>query len=296
MPAEQAALTDTRFRRALTQMVRRRVPESDAEDIVQSSLAEALAAANAPTETDALRRFVWGIARHKVADFYRRARREKLDVPEMAAPGAPHTEQDLLRWATRELPDVKDAEQTLEWMLREGEGEKLEAIAEAENLPAPRVRQRVSRLRRHLRERWAVELAALAAIGLVVALIVWEMNRKPGKPITQDAPQVEPPQDKKPDDAPRLKDKAPEPPKSLPGTSDVPNDSRLTPAPTPTPTTPPAMPSSSPPSSLRGTTTGTLGTGTPSSGNFGKSKPASPSKPGPSKATPAPFSSDGSSL
>ncbi len=239
MPAEAHALTDPRFRRALTQMVRRRVPESDAEDIVQSSLAEALAAERAPAEMDALRRFVWGIARHKVADFYRRARRERLDVPEMEGPGAPHTEQDLLRWAARELPDGQDAEQTLDWMLREGEGEKLEAIAEAENVPAPRVRQRVSRLRRHLRERWAIEVAALAAIGVVVALVVWEMSRQPGKPITNEPALHEEP-----------KNRAPQLPKSLPGTTDVPN---LAPAPVPSSS---SSPSSTPgPSSILPTPT-----------------------------------------
>src|SRR5262245_24500106 len=125
------ALTDPTFRLALIQMVRRRVPESDAEDIVQSTLAEALCARNAPEEMDGLRRFVWGIARHKVADFYRRARREKLADAEVATAEAPHAEEDLLRWAARELPPTRDACQTLEWMLREGEGEKLEAIAES---------------------------------------------------------------------------------------------------------------------------------------------------------------------
>src|SRR5215470_9487342 len=93
------ALTDPTFRRALVQMVRRRVPEDEAEDIVQSALAEALTAPNAPEETDGLRRFVWGIARHKVADFYRRARRENLAEPDVVAEDAPHAEEDLLRWA-----------------------------------------------------------------------------------------------------------------------------------------------------------------------------------------------------
>jgi RNA polymerase sigma factor (sigma-70 family) len=226
------ALTDPTFRRALMQMVRRRVPESDAEDIVQSALAEALASRSAPPEADALRRFVWGIARHRVADYYRRARREKLDVPELAGADAPHSEEDMLRWAARELPATKDAQRTLEWMLREGEGEKLEAIAQSEDVPAPRVRQRVSRLRRHLKERWAIELAALAAIGVLVALLVWEVLRRPGAPITHEAPTA-------PSAEPRIM-KRPAPPKSLPGDTDVPNDRRLAPPP---PTAPAPAPS-----------------------------------------------------
>jgi DNA-directed RNA polymerase specialized sigma24 family protein len=236
-----AALADPRFRRALTQMVRKRVPEHDAEDIVQSAFAEALAAPGAPHDADALRRFIWGIARHKVADFYRRARREHLDVPELEAPGAPHSEAALLRWATRELPPGKDAEQTLEWMIREGEGEKLEAIAESENLPAPRVRQRVSRLRRHLRERWAVELAALAAIGAMIALIAWEMTRRPDKPITHDVPPPAPSEE-----PPRAKDRTPPP--ILPGVSEVPSAAPLVPSafPSSAPLVPSAFPSAFP--------------------------------------------------
>ena len=275
MPAEAHALTDPRFRRALTQMVRRRVPESEAEDIVQASLAEALASERAPLEMDQLRRFVWGIARHKVADFYRRARRERLDVPEMEGPGAPHTEQDLLRWAARELPAGTDVEQTLDWMLREGEGEKLEAIAEAENLPAPRVRQRVSRLRRHLRERWAIELAALAAIGVVVALVVWEMSRQPGKPITNEGPVLR--------EEPR--EKAPVPPKSLPGSTDVPNDPNnpLAPVPSVTPSAPPPAPvmtgTPAPPSTVAPPFSSSM----PTPPTNGKSKPSA--KPSPSPKT-----------
>ena len=103
--------------------------------------------------------------------------------------GAPHSEEDLLRWAARELPPGKDAEETLEWLLREGAGEKLESIAESARLPAPRVRQRVSRLRKHLRARWAVEIAALTALGVLTALTVWLYRREPPKaPIARDVP------------------------------------------------------------------------------------------------------------
>lgn len=191
MDSGRQSLTDPRFRYALSAMVRRRVPESDVEDIVQSALAEAFASSSAPPDPEALRRWVWGVARHKVADFYRRARRERLDLPELEAEGAPHSENDLLRWAARELPPGRDAEETLEWMLREGAGEKLESIAESAKVPAPRVRQRVSRLRKHLRSRWQMELAALAALGVLVALALYAF-RKPeaGAPITHDVPGV----------------------------------------------------------------------------------------------------------
>ncbi|HEX3850670.1 MAG TPA: hypothetical protein VHW01_06860 [Polyangiaceae bacterium] len=64
------------------------------------------------------------------------------------------------------MPDP-EALHTLEWMLREGDGEKLEQIARDANLPAPRVRQRVSRLRCFLREQWAAELM-LGTLGLAL--------------------------------------------------------------------------------------------------------------------------------
>jgi len=150
-------------------MVRGRVPADEAEDIVQTALTEALTAQALPGEAEDVRKFVWGIVRHKVVDFHRRGRREAphedVDIPE-SAPN--HEDRDLLRWAERELPEGEEAAKTLDWMLREGDGEKLETIASDEKLPAPRVRQRVSRLRRHLKMRWALVAATLTA--LLVAL------------------------------------------------------------------------------------------------------------------------------
>ena len=157
-------------------MVRRRVPERDVEDVVQSTLVEALASQTRPEDPEAVRKWIWGIARNKVADYHRHAKRETLEVPDSVP--APVSDRqaadDLLRWAMRELPKEKDSELTLEWLLREGDGDKLESIADSTKMPAPRVRQRVSRLRKHFRERWAADLAALAALGIVtVLLVVW---------------------------------------------------------------------------------------------------------------------------
>src|SRR5579862_401214 len=70
------------LRAALVAMVRRRVPESDVEDVVQATLTEAIASPNAPTDADLLRRWVFGIAKHKVGDFYRQRVRERLELPD----------------------------------------------------------------------------------------------------------------------------------------------------------------------------------------------------------------------
>lgn len=181
------------LRAALVAMVRKRVPESEVEDIVQSALAEAIESPNAPKESEALRRWIFGVAKHKVVDYHRRAGRETFDMPEVAGSPAPHAEADLLRWAERNIPGGDENQKTLDWMLREGEGEKLEAIAASEKMPAPRVRQRVSRLRRHLKDNWQREVALLAALGVIVtAVVLFVLKRNEPEPITHDPRVVDP--------------------------------------------------------------------------------------------------------
>lgn len=170
-------LANPALRRELEAVVRRRLRGEDADDVVQAALTDVLSAARVPEDGEEFRKFVFAVARNKVYDHFRR-RARGAEVPEMGEEEglesptfeAPLSAQDLLRWAERKLPDA-EAEHTLEWMLREGDGEKLEHIARDVNLPAPRVRQRVSRLRRFLRERWAAELMlGLLGVGLLAPL------------------------------------------------------------------------------------------------------------------------------
>jgi RNA polymerase sigma factor (sigma-70 family) len=189
----KALLSDPKVLSALGAHVRSRIPAADAEDVVQAVLTDALAAETAPDEADALRRWLFGVARNKIADFYRRNRREEptADIGDAPQPPSGRTSgNDLLRWAEKELPPGADAKRTFEWMLREGEGEKLESIAESEQLPAPRVRKRVSRMREHFRARWAAYVAGVAAAGLAALLIVYLLRKKetPEARITPDSP------------------------------------------------------------------------------------------------------------
>lgn len=178
------------LRAALVAMVRKRVPESEVEDIVQQALTEAIESPHAPKETEAFRRWIFGVAKHKVIDYHRRAGRETFDMPEVAGNAAPHVEADMLRWAERNIPDSPENQKTLDWMLREGEGEKLESIAASEKMPAPRVRQRVSRLRRHLKDNWQREVALLAALGVVIGAIVFLFVRGKEDPSIKGDPTV----------------------------------------------------------------------------------------------------------
>ncbi len=180
------------LRAALVAMVRKRVPEAEVEDIVQSALAEAIESPHAPQDSESLRRWIFGVAKNKVVDYHRRAGRESFDMPDVAGAPAPHVEADLLRWAERNIPDGDENQKTLDWMLREGEGEKLESIAASEKLPPPRVRQRVSRLRRHLKENWQREVALLAALGVIVGALVFFLKKDPNDSIVRDVPVGDP--------------------------------------------------------------------------------------------------------
>lgn len=174
------------LRSALIAMVRKRVPESEVEDIVQSTLADAIESPHAPTDSESLRRWIFGVAKNKVVDYHRRAGRETFEVPEVAGKPAHHVEADLLRWAEKHLPPGEENKTTLDWMLREGEGEKLEWIAETEKVPAPRVRQRVSRLRRHLKAHWQKEVALLATLGVLITLVALVLRKKEPEPIANE--------------------------------------------------------------------------------------------------------------
>jgi DNA-directed RNA polymerase specialized sigma24 family protein len=169
------ALGHPALRRYLEGYVRRRVRPSDADDTVQAVLCAALEARRIPEDDEELRRWVTGIARKKIAAIWSRtsrSREESRDTSEAPASATPVEEIALVEWAEREAAAHagETAARTLAWMAREGEGEKLESIAEEEREPATLVRQRVSRMRRWLRARWSVELAA--AIGAVVAIAI----------------------------------------------------------------------------------------------------------------------------
>jgi RNA polymerase sigma factor (sigma-70 family) len=161
-------LADPALREGLLSYARRRLPPAEVEDVVQNTLTEALAAENAPSDPADFQRWLHGIARHKIADSYRRRGRLPLLSPDVdQSPAEPGTSTGELRqWIESELPKTDGAQRTLHWLLREGDGESLDEIARDADLPAPRVRQRVSRLRRHFHARWL----ALGAAGLLLLL------------------------------------------------------------------------------------------------------------------------------
>jgi RNA polymerase sigma factor (sigma-70 family) len=193
-----ARLADPALREALLRYARSRLPPGEVDDLVQNTLIDALAASNAPHDDDDFQRWVHGIARHKIADIYRHRGRLPLLDPDLDAkfsdPG-PAT-GELTQWIEKELPKTDGAEATLHWLLREGDGESLDEIARDAELPAPRVRQRVSRLRRHLHSRWlALGAAGLALLVCAAALLHALREVEPKAPVIarDTAPGAQPP-------------------------------------------------------------------------------------------------------
>lgn len=167
-PAARTVLEGSTLHRELCSMVRRRVPRSEVEDVVQAVLCDALAASNVPASPADVPRWVMGIARHKVADFHRRARREQLSDAADAEPLSDPIEDRFLLHAVLADGDQAATRETLRWVVREFAGEQLNDIAREAALPATVVRQRVSRFRRRMRARWLWAAAAmLGALGLL---------------------------------------------------------------------------------------------------------------------------------
>src|SRR5262245_58614547 len=124
MPSEtlQAndALGDPGLRRALEDFVRRRVPPSEVDDVVQTVLCDALAAPGRPRDPNELKRWLLGVARHKVVDLHRRARREPpAELPDIEVGPPPVEEREMAQWAERQVGSTRDAQKTLAWMARE---------------------------------------------------------------------------------------------------------------------------------------------------------------------------------
>ena len=265
-------VADPTLRREVEAAVRRRVRGDEAEDVVQATLADVLSSASVPEEPEEFRRFVFGVARNKVFDHFRRQKRQSagLDESQMLAPEPPLSARDILRWAEDELPD-SESQSTLEWMLREGDGEKLEHIARDLQLPATRVRKRVSRLRKFLRDRWAAELMLAGVLALVCALgaLYWYtrgrtpndfVKREPVRPVPS-APRAPEPRE-------------PEP--SRPAGEPAPIPNLLTPLPSATP---------APSGFWQGDVKGSNDWGTLGSGNKAKPKAKAKAKP-PTQAAP----------
>jgi DNA-directed RNA polymerase specialized sigma24 family protein len=148
--------------------VRRRGFLEDADDLVQTVLCDALAVQAVPAEAADLPRFVTGIASRKVADERRRrARWKHAELPELGVSMVPEA-TDLLARIDAELSDPEQR-RSLDWLLREHAGDSLLEIAREHALRPETLRQRICRLRRHLRAVHVWPLALLLGLGFAIA-------------------------------------------------------------------------------------------------------------------------------
>jgi len=67
-----ARLAAASLRRDVEAAVRRRIRGDEAEDVVQATLIDVLLATEVPDDPEEFRRFVFGVARNKVFDHFRR--------------------------------------------------------------------------------------------------------------------------------------------------------------------------------------------------------------------------------
>jgi DNA-directed RNA polymerase specialized sigma24 family protein len=163
----------------LRAFVRRRGLSGDVDDVVQTVLCDALAAPAPPVDPGDVARWVTGIAKRKVVDEHRRrARWVTGDVREPAISAEPDA-AELLRRIDAELTAPAERH-ALSCVLREHAGESLLEIARAESLAPEALRQRICRLRRHLKARYAAALVLFLAVGAGTAAGV--LSRGTGLP------------------------------------------------------------------------------------------------------------------
>jgi DNA-directed RNA polymerase specialized sigma24 family protein len=172
--AVRAALADAQVRRRIEGIVRRRVQPGDVNDVVHQVVCDALESDLAPRDPADVPRWLFGITRHKVADHHRASRRratDPLDPGRVPGRAAPLEARSLLREVVADAARDPRTAQTMGWLAREAEGERLDEMAREVSLPPATVRQRVSRLRRWLQKRWLREALLVAAAGAVVVLL-----------------------------------------------------------------------------------------------------------------------------
>ena len=119
----QLRLCNHDLRRSLVLFARKRLPDGDAEDVVQDTLTDALAATQAPEDPLELRKWVFGIARRRVADHVAGMPRGQAVAQDRDATALPSGEVDavdLVRWARSEVEGNPEDLRTLGWIVREG--------------------------------------------------------------------------------------------------------------------------------------------------------------------------------
>jgi len=167
------------LRREVEAAVRTGVRGDEAEDVVQATLADVLSATSVPEEPEEFRRFVFGVARTKYSTISWRQKRHTagLDESETAAP-EPRFRRRHPALGRRRAARLRVAEHARMDAAR-GRRREAEHIARDLQLPATRVRKRVSRLRKFPARSLASRADAGGTLALLCALgaLYWSRAR-----------------------------------------------------------------------------------------------------------------------
>jgi DNA-directed RNA polymerase specialized sigma24 family protein len=183
------ALADAGVRRRIEEIVRRRVRPDAVEDVLHQVACDALASHVAPEDPAEVPRWLFAVTRNKVADHHRTCGRRAeapLDPGRLVGRPAPLEARSLLRQVIADASRHPRGAETMRWIAREADGERLDEVAREAALPPATVRQRVSRMRRWLRKRWLHEALLVAAAGLVAVLVLCSRAPRATIPIVAD--------------------------------------------------------------------------------------------------------------
>jgi RNA polymerase sigma factor (sigma-70 family) len=170
-------LSDPEVHAAVARVVRKLVRRDDVDDIVQSALASAMAAASYPAERDAFVAWLVARGRSRAIDHLRKKTRHErvvegapegdVDALQTEAPGAASGTHDILeaaRFTRKRLAEQAAnprAATSVRWLSMHLRGVPYDEIGELERVPVLTVRQAVARLKKRLHAAWITAAAAL---------------------------------------------------------------------------------------------------------------------------------------
>ncbi len=195
-------------------VVRTRVPESDAPDVVQATYLRALLVPRPPEDDAELLRLVATIARGQVADFHRSRTRRAARIADAAEPDevapddGPSSARDLvearevLAWIEGEVERGNIPPELLRWSREFAAGATFNEIARREGKTASAVKVALHRGRKLVTHRWSKYVAAAALGALVVAMLY--ARRLPDEQVASPPVKSTPPSAPAPLDEARL--------------------------------------------------------------------------------------------
>ncbi|HEV3189352.1 MAG TPA: RNA polymerase sigma factor [Polyangiaceae bacterium] len=201
LPPNARRLAHPAVRAKTFDVIGKRVPSADADDIAQSAFVRLMMMPSLPEADDDLRALVVTVARGLLIDHHRKRkvredrRDDAADVDEIAFEADDASAQMRERWRQalefieREVAAERVPAEILRWAKRLAAGDTYAQIAADEALPESTVKTRMRRAREHLRKRWPLYVSAAGGVAIFVLVI------RPQEPVTvgRGRPESEPP-------------------------------------------------------------------------------------------------------